>query len=183
MPTGSSRAASSLRTIPSNGERRLGYGGGGGSDDEDGKDDKDKRKIKKDRHDSTDSSSTFEKKKKKNKKKKKSEEDYDAGDGYKWSPRGLFGAPDDGTRPWDNIPHDPDRIPGPSYVPEEHRSWVDYYDNQEDPRIGRFWRLMLKWLSYHDLEAVLDQYAQFMMRRNLRKRKMKRITKENFVKG
>eukprot|EP00971_Amphidinium_carterae_P067218 1330615-Amphidinium_carterae.2 len=172
---------------------------------------------KKDRHSSTDSSSSSEKKKKKKKskkkkkkkknkkkkkskkkkktfqkkKKKKSDEEYDSGDEYRWKPKSMFGSTDDGSRPWNELTQDPDRIPGPSYVPEEQRieflriieslsyenliqnhedfkvlvSLVDYHDSMDDPWIGKWWRVMLKWLSHQELETVLGQYYEVMCRR------------------
>eukprot|EP00971_Amphidinium_carterae_P092502 1831707-Amphidinium_carterae.1 len=45
---------------------------------------------------------------------------------------------------------------------EDPASCVDYHDKNEDPRVGRWWKLMLKWLSYQDLDTVLEQYAEAM---------------------
>eukprot|EP00971_Amphidinium_carterae_P325858 6456377-Amphidinium_carterae.1 len=153
-----------------------------------------KKKKKKDHHSSTDSSDSDEKsnkkkkRKKSNKKKKKSKKSVSRDRKVKKKGYKSWGAPDDGRHPWDRREEDdPSRIPGPSFIPEDVRVemllqirsfWheglltctddihglLDFYDDHKE-NYSRYWRLLLRWLTFQDIADVVDRFDHAMMLR------------------
>eukprot|EP00971_Amphidinium_carterae_P005645 112095-Amphidinium_carterae.1 len=47
---------------------------------------------------------------------------------------------------------------------DDIHSFIDFYDDHGDD-YSRFWRLLLRWLSFQDIEEVINRFDQAMMLR------------------